>query len=141
MIDPIKVRDCMVRPSIKLKEHMLVVEAATRLIENKSIGAPVVDEHDQLVGWVSEYDCLKVLLQVAYYDQRVAVVGDIMQTPVKTVTEDQSALDLAPKMHATEPKLYPVVNSKNKLIGVISRRLILHRLCEVAVHHDIREQA
>lgn len=141
MIDPIQVRDCMIRPSITLKGDMMVAEAATKLIENKSIGAPVVDDNGDLIGWLSEYDCLKVLLQVAYYDQRIAIVSDVMQSPVKTVTEDQSALDLAPTMHGNSPKLYPVVNTKGKLIGIVSRRLILHRLCEIAVHHDIKERA
>lgn len=141
MIDPIQVRDCMTRPTIKLTPTMMVAEAATSLIENKSIGAPVIDEKGQLIGWVSEYDCLKVMLQVAYYDQRVAIVSDIMTSPVKTVKTTDSALDLAPKMHGEAPKLFPVTDDQNKLVGIISRRLILHRLCEVAVHHDITEQA
>lgn len=140
MINPIQVRDCMTRPTIRLKPTMMVAEAATLLIESKSMGAPVVDEQDHVLGWVSEYDCLKVMLQVAYYDQRVAIVSDIMTSPVKSVKQSDSALDLAPKMHGENPKLFPVVNDQDKLIGIVSRRLILHRLCEVAVHHDIAEQ-
>lgn len=137
MNDAIKVRDCMIKPTIKLSPNMLVIEAATKLIENKSIGAPVLDEKNKLVGWVSEYDCLHVVMQVAYYGQRIALVSDVMQSPVKTVSPDDSALDLAPTMKGVNPKLYPVVNSDSELVGVISRRLILHRLCEIASQTQI----
>ena len=137
MNEPLKVKDCMISPTIKLSPNMMVIEAATKLIDNKSAGAPVVDSKNNLIGWLSEYDCLNTVMQVAYYDQRVAVVEDVMQSPAKTVNANASALDLAPTMKGTNPKLYPVVNSDNTLIGVISRRLILHKLCEIASHkHD-----
>ncbi len=131
------VADCMIKPVVKLDPNLLVIEAATKLIKNKSTGAPVVNENEAVIGWLSEYDCLNVVVQVAYYNQRIAIVNDVMQTDVKSVSPNDSAIDLAPKMKGDQPKVYPVVDDHNRLVGVISRRLILQKLCEIVNNNGI----
>ena len=127
---PLTVSACMIKPTVKLSPSLLVVEAARKLIENKSLGAPVIDENQKLVGWISEVDCLEAVMQVAYYDQRVAVISDVMRTEVLSVEPSDSALDLVAQMKGAKPKLYPVVED-GRLVGIISRRLILSALCDL----------
>ena len=125
----LSVADCMVPPTVKLTPEMLVVEAARKLIANKSLGGPVIDKDNHVVGWVSEVDCLDSVIQVAYYGQRVAVVSDVMRSEVLSVTTEDSALDLVGKMRGAKPKVYPVVED-GKLLGMVSRRTILEALCD-----------
>ena len=39
------------------------------LIEKRISGAPVVDEHGNLLGMLSERDCVKVALGAGYYNE------------------------------------------------------------------------
>jgi len=102
-----------------------VVEASIELIKKEALGGPVVDNENKLLGWISEQECLQVTTQVAYHNQRVATVKDIMREDVLTVKADQSILSLAEKMMGAQPKNYPVIDEDNKVVGVITRRRVL----------------
>lgn len=120
-----KVADYMSTDFVNFHPDELVVEAVRELIKHEAIGGPVVAGDKQLVGWISEQDCLSSALQVVYYNQRIAQVADVMKTDVLTVREDDDLLSLAQQMLQQKPKVYPVLNEDNQVIGVISRRLIL----------------
>lgn len=122
------VRDCMLPATLKLSPDMPVVAAARLLVTHKVAGAPVVAD-GKLVGWVSEIDCMDIVIQVAYYGQRLANVADIMKTEVASVKPDASAINIASTMKGAKPKLYPVVDDDGELIGVLSRTYILAALC------------
>lgn len=125
----IPVKDCMSRQFVSFRADTPVVEATTALVGNELLGGPVLDADGRLIGWVSEHDCLNVVLQVAYYSERVATVGDIMRRDVLTADPEGSALDLANAMQQQKPKQYPVVDGSGRVQGVVSRRQILRRLC------------
>ncbi len=124
-MDSMKVADYMTTDFVNFRPDELVVEAVRELIKHEAIGGPVVAANKQLVGWISEQDCLSSALQVVYYNQRVAQVEDVMKTEVLTVREEDDLLNLAQQMLQQKPKVYPVLNEDNQVIGVISRRLIL----------------
>ena len=94
----IPVKDCMSRQFVSVRADTPVVEATTARVGNALLGGPVLDADGRLIGWVSEHDCLNVVLQVAYYSERVATVGDIMRRDVLTADPEGSALDLANAM-------------------------------------------
>ena len=91
-------------------------------------GELIGDEAGMLVGWISERECLQAALQVVYHNQRVATVKDLMQSEVLTVSLESDVLSLAQQMLNAKPKIYPVVDTDNKVLGVISRRHILNML-------------
>ncbi|WP_345417219.1 CBS domain-containing protein [Halioxenophilus aromaticivorans] len=124
-MESMKVSDYMSTDFVNFRPEELVVEAVRELIKHEVIGGPVVAANKQLVGWISEQDCLSSALQVVYYNQRVAQVEDVMKTEVLTVREDDDLLSLAQQMLQQKPKVYPVLNDDKQVIGVISRRLIL----------------
>mgnify|MGYP000308836642 CR=1 FL=1 len=128
-MDTIRVADCMSHQFVSFSSEMSVVEAASELVKNELLGGPVTDSTGRLCGWVSEQDCLAVVTQVIYYSERVATVADIMRADVLTAKAQDSVVDLATQMQQQKPKIYPVVDSANKVIGVISRRLILREMC------------
>ena len=51
-----------------------------------------------------------------------------MQSEVLTVSLTDDVLNLAQQMLNAKPKIYPVVDAANKVVGVISRRHILNML-------------
>lgn len=124
-MESMKVSDYMTTDFVNFSPDELVVEAVRELIKHEAIGGPVVSPNKELVGWISEQDCLSSAIQVIYYNQRVAQVSDVMKTEVLAVREEDDLLSLAQQMLQQKPKVYPVLNEDNKVIGLISRRLIL----------------
>ena len=127
-MDSVSINDLMCTRFATIHPEMPVVEASSKLIKLDMLGSPVTDKAGTLVGWISERECLQAALQVVYHNQRVATVKDLMQTEVLTVSLDDEVLALAQQMLAAKPKIYPVVDSANKVVGVISRRHILTML-------------
>ncbi|WP_421710932.1 CBS domain-containing protein [Alcanivorax sp.] len=127
-MDSVSINDLMCTRFATIHPEMPVVEASSKLIKLDMLGSPVTDKAGILVGWISERECLQAALQVVYHNQRVATVRDLMQTEVLTVSLDDEVLGLAQQMLAAKPKIYPVVDSANKVVGVISRRHILTML-------------
>lgn len=127
-MDSVSINDLMCTRFATIHPEMPVVEASSKLIKLDMLGSPVTDKAGTLVGWISERECLQAALQVVYHNQRVATVRDLMQTEVLTVSLDDEVLGLAQQMLAAKPKIYPVLDSANKVVGVISRRHILTML-------------
>lgn len=114
----------------RIHPDMPVVAASAKLMKYAMLGGPVVDGEGQLLGWISEQECLQVSIQVAYHNQRVATVRDIMRNDVLCVTLDDDPLELAQQMLGDKPKSYPVVDARRKVLGVITRRHVLNLLIE-----------
>ena len=106
-----------------------VTEAVNSLLAEKITGAPVVDDDNRLVGFVSEQDCIKELLNDTFYAADSPSVSAVMSSQVKTVSPTTSVFEIAEAMAKQPPKNYPVVEN-GKLIGLLSRRLILKALVE-----------
>lgn len=104
-----------------------IKEAIQALLEHKLSGSPVVDNRGNLVGYLSEKDCLKVALNAAYYDHWGGKVADFMVHDVKTVDLDMNMIALAEKFANDPYKRYPVVKD-NRLVGQIHRRDVLRAL-------------
>lgn len=119
------IADCMSTKFPVIHPEMPVVEASSRLIKHEMLGSPVIDEYGILHGWISEKECLKVALEVIYYNQRVSNVSDVMRTDVLSVTLKDDVLTLARQMLEAKPKIYPVIDADKKVLGVITRRHIL----------------
>lgn len=124
------VKDFMYANFAKISIDMPVITASIELIQKEALGGPVVDHENKLLGWISEQECLHVTTQFAYHNQRVALVKDIMRTDVLSIRADQSIFSLAEKMKDSQPKNYPVIDDRNRVIGVITRRRVLKALLD-----------
>ncbi|MCS3456144.1 CBS domain-containing protein [Aeromonas rivuli] len=119
-----------VRP-ITFKAEMMVQSAVAKFINSNQLGGPVIDEAGHLIGWVSEQDCISVMLKEAYHCEQVAQVKDVMRKDVLTVNPDTSMLELAEMMLGQKPKMYPVLEG-GRLVGVISRHDVMK-----AIHNQL----
>ncbi|MCC5824708.1 CBS domain-containing protein [Alkalimonas sp.] len=127
-MDLLKVGDYMNNHPVTFTADMTLELAADRLTISNQTGGPVVDDHNKVIGFLSEQDCLSLMLKSTYHDQQVAHVRDIMQTEVLSVKPYDGIIDLAQMMLKLKPKLYPVVDDNNLLLGIISRSHVLAAL-------------
>ena len=109
-----------------------VLDAIHELLQHRISGAPVVDNFGNLVGMLSEFDCMQVVLTSGYHGEPGGPVSELMVTDVKTVEASMSIMDIAQLFMETGIRRYPVI-SDNRLVGQISRRDVLRALSEMAL--------
>ena len=91
-------------------------------------GAPVVNDSGDLIGMISEQDCLKSILVGTYQGDIGGRVAEVMTTPVETVKSGSGIIEVAEKMLGANRRRFPVVDEAGKLIGQISRRDLLRAI-------------
>lgn len=130
------VSDYMSKSDIAFDVRDDVADIASILLENDLSGAPVVDQEGTVVGFVSEQDCIKEMLNTAWHCEHTATARDIMSKEVLTVTPSLAITDLAEQLSVNRPKSYPVV-ANGQLLGTIHRADILRALVEKSAncHH------
>ncbi len=115
------------------------IQSAIRtMLRRKISGAPVLNEKGDLVGMLSEVDCLKILIRGPYSDEPtdMGTVADFMSPNVTVISADKTILDAAYKFVNSGLKRLPVVE-KGKLIGQISRVDVLRAIEKIkpAIKH------
>ncbi len=121
------VKDYMTKTLVTFKRETNILDAIHTLVEHRIAGAPVVDDAGNLVGMLSELDCLKVALQAGYYGEYGGPVADYMTGNVMTVNAEMSIIDLAQRFLDSRYRRFPVTDM-NRLVGQISRRDVLRAL-------------
>ena len=121
------VSDYMTGKLISFSPQTDVLDAIHELVLHRIAGAPVLDDQGNLVGMLSELDCLKVALTAGYHGERGGPVSEYMTTETETVDADMSIVDLAQKFLHSGFRRYPVMKD-NRLIGQVSRRDVLRAL-------------
>lgn len=131
MLASLKVKDYMGRTTTTFNQNMDVLRAIHILIEQKISGAPVIDDHGNLVGFLSEKDCMKVALNAGYHGESGGRVSEYMVNDIKTIDADTPIIEIAEFFLNSSMRRFPVV-SDNRLVGAISRRDVLRALEVVA---------
>jgi CBS domain-containing protein len=121
------VKDYMARSLITFRPDTDVLDAVHELVANRIAGAPVVDSAGNLLGMLSELDCMKVALNAGYHRHWGGPVSEFMSADTKTVDAEMSVVDLAQLFVDTQFRRFPVVDG-NRLVGQISRRDVLRAL-------------
>lgn len=127
MLSSVTVKDYMAANLVTFGPDMDVLDAIHLLIERGISGAPVVDKLGNVVGILSERDCLRVALQASYYAEKGGKVAEFMSREVKTVDANASLVDVAKLFLSAPFKRYPVMQ-EGELVGQISRSDILKAL-------------
>lgn len=126
------VRDCMSRKVVSFEMRDNISDIVAVLLEHKITGAPVLNRDRQVIGFISEQDCIKEMLNTAFYCDLTATAADLMKTEVLTVEPDLPISELAEMLTHNKPKVYPVVEH-GRLVGIISRSDVLQALYDASV--------
>lgn len=127
MLRTIKVSDYIATNLITFKPEMEMRLAISYLVEKRISGAPVVDDHGNLVGVLSEQGYMKMALSAGYHEDAGGLVKDFMSPKVVTIDADTSILKLAQLFIDSPFRRYPILQN-NRLIGQIRRRDVLRAL-------------
>ena len=140
----IPVGDVMTRDAIAIRTHADIHEVAGLLSEHRISGLPVVDEEGVVVGVVTEADILSMTGMEKVHTfkdilrhllgeplperKRGNNVGEIMSSPAITTRPDADIRDVARILDERRIKRLPVVDERNRLLGVISRADIVRAM-------------
>lgn len=127
-MESLKVQDYMNHYPITFTAGMGVEEASLRFLKTKQIGGPVIDDDGKLIGFLSESDILSKMLETIYYNEHVADVADLMRKDVLTMKPYNSILELGQLMLDDKPKVYPVIDDEDNLLGTICRNDVLQAI-------------
>ena len=133
MNKPSAVKDIMSPSLLVFTPEMDLLDASQLLVYYGVSGAPVVDEHGQLAGILTERDCFKSTLTAGYHGELAGKVAEYMSRVVESVEPDTGILDLAERFLTSKYRRYPVVKD-GSLVGIVSRRDVLEALLRLSRH-------
>ena len=127
----ILVSDYMTKKLITFKADQPVLEVMDVLIKNRISGGPVVNAKGELVGIISEGDCMKQISESRYFNMPMndTIVENHMVKNVDTINESMNIFDVATLFYKSNRKRFPVLRN-GKLVGQISRRDVLKAALE-----------
>ena len=117
-----------------------IFDAIHIFLQRKVSGATVLNQHNEVVGVISELDCLKAIINQGYYHEGGAgLVKDYMTTgKLDYMDPHVSIIDAAQTMLTTHHRRMPVLVN-GKFAGQISARSILQAFKDSLMNHDETE--
>jgi CBS domain-containing protein len=128
----IRVSDYMTRKLITFRPEQSIMEVMELLIKHGISGGPVVNENNELLGVISEGDCMKGISDSRYYNMPIdnATVESNMACNVDTIDGDMNVFDAAKKFLEQRHRRFPILEN-GKLVGQISQRDVLKAALEL----------
>jgi CBS domain-containing protein len=127
MLQDIPVKRYMSRYVFTFKPEQEVLEAAKLMADRGISSAPVIDDIGNLVGVLSDTDCMVAAIKVGFDPDWKGLVKEYMSENVVTVEANESILKIAERFVKDRFRRYPVMED-NRLIGQISRIDVLKAL-------------
>lgn len=122
----LQVKDFMAKKLITFSPDDSMHQVTKTLVSNGISGAPVVDEKGNLVGVISEGDCLKQVVRGKYTNspQMIGKVGDFMTPDPVTIGPGENIMQVAQMFLKLRLRRFPVLDD-GKLVGQISQRDVI----------------
>ena len=123
-----QVKDIMQREVIAFTPEHSIFDVLKSFNERRISSAPVLEteKSQNIIGFVTETDCLKYLGNAAFYhDEKEVYVKSIMSNNVTLVHEDSDIFELEQLFQSKHLKHAPVVDRENHLVGIVGMRDIL----------------
>jgi CBS-domain-containing membrane protein len=131
--EQILVSDYMTTKLVTFKAEDSLDHVINMLIKHKISGGPVVNDQNELIGIISETDCIKHISESKYYNMPTDtnnIVGKYMVTDVDTIDKNMNIFDAAFKFISSHRRRFPVIE-KGKLIGQLSQKDVLKAAIKV----------
>ena len=132
---PMLVRDYMTEKLITFRENENIMDVVEKLIKHGISGGCVVNDRNELLGIISEGDCMKQISDSRYYNMPMTdlTVGKRMISNVETIDGNMNVLDAAKIFIEKRFRRFPIVEN-NQLIGQISQRDVLKAALRLKSH-------
>lgn len=123
---PIKVSDYMTRDLITFSKDQSIETVMDKLIKHRISGGPVVNEKNELIGIISEGDCVKQISESRYYNMPMDkdTIEKYITKDVDTIDGNMNVFDAAAKFLQSKHRRFPILEN-GKLVGQISQRDVL----------------
>ncbi|NER12964.1 CBS domain-containing protein [Leptobacterium flavescens] len=120
---PLLVEDHMMKSLVTFSPEQSILEVMELFIKHRISGGPVVNDKEELVGIISEADCMKQISESRYFNMPILdkSVERFMTKEVETIPHDTSIFDAASVFYKSNRRRLPVLQ-KGKLVGQISRK-------------------
>jgi len=139
------VREIMTAEPVTVHAQTHAKEALRLLDEHSITMLPVVSGDARIVGVISEADLIRDRVlpdarssmlppDTSSTDDAVGSVGEVMTRRLLTVAEDSDVAEAAELMTSTGVKSLPVLDDDGRVVGVVSRRDVVHVLARSDVH-------
>ena len=123
------VRDFMAKHYATVTPNQSLANATKTLVEYNQSALPVVDEQQQLVGLLSEADCMRATLVEGYHNEGLALVNEQMTENPDTISPDAELSAVCETFLSQNRRMMPVVEA-GTLVGIVSRNNILKALVD-----------
>ena len=125
MLQSVKLEDCVLKNPVTVRATDNVMVAINLIINQRVSGVCVVDDKNNLLGVLSELDCLEAILSPVYNEGGVGTVQEYMTTEDLKVTDlNESIVNVAQQMLEDHLRRRPVLVD-GKLVGQITCRQLL----------------
>ena len=126
IVKNILVRDIMTKNLILFRPKQSIHDVMKAFIKYKISGGPVVNKYGDLMGIISEADCMKEISERRYFNMPILdkSVYHFNTKDVETIEANNSVFDAASTFFRTKRRRFPVLDNK-KLVGQVSRKDIV----------------
>ena len=127
MLRSLNLEDFMLPHPVKVQASANIMEAVDLILHHKISGVCVVDDADNLVGMLSEMDCLAAILGATYNESGLGPVEEYMTTKNLIVTSSAcDVIEVAQTLIENKLRRLPVVDGNGEhLAGQITCRQLL----------------
>jgi CBS-domain-containing membrane protein len=147
------VRDVMSTHVIAVRQNASYKDMAAMLHAQRVSAFPVLDDHNKVIGVVSESDLLtkealegtvpgmlqSMMSQREHARASAVTAAELMTKPPVTIGPDESVTQAARLMYSRRVKRLPVVSDDGTLIGIVSRADVLsvYSRPDADIQHEI----
>ncbi len=130
MLKSLDISDYMLLHPAKVLADEDLFTAIDLIFSEKVSGICVVDAENNLLGMLSEVDCMRAIISETYNNSgKVGSVSHFMTKDVVCCSLHDNAIDVAADMLKAHQRRRPVV-SEGKLVGQITFRQLLRMVSE-----------
>ena len=76
----LKVKDYMTLQAVTFTKNMSLTAALDKVMQSVTLGGPVIDENEKVVGFLSEQDLLDKLVKASYHCQDTILLKSVCMT-------------------------------------------------------------